>query len=174
MRALSLDFKQTPRQWSVLGLVVLIVGAVAIGFVLNQERELAGQVELAEARLANLAKRGNFRSAVPVDNQELQQEIRQANEILSQLSLPWDELFKAVESTSEKEIALLAIQPDAGKRTVRIGGEAKNFDALLAYITRLEESNELQQVFLTSHEVRQQDPEKPVRFALVANWKVQR
>lgn len=172
LRALQLDFKQAVRQRSVPGLLVLVMGAIALGYVLNSERELAGQIELAEARLEVLAKRGRIKAVVPVDSQELQQEIRQANDILQQLSLPWDDLFKVVESTSEKEIALLSIQPDAGKRLVRIGGEAKNFDALLAYITRLEQSKILHEVFLTSHEIRQQDPEKPVRFALVAKWKV--
>ena len=59
------------------------------------------------------------------------------------------------------------------KRIVRIGGEAKDFDALLAYITRLEQSKILNHVYLTSHEVRSQDAEKPVRFSLLANWTVQ-
>ena len=126
---------------------------------------------------ANLMARCYFtremEPALPLDASALQQEIRQANEILQQLALPWDALFQAVEATSEQEIALLSIQPDVGKRIVRIGGEAKNFDALLAYITRLEDSKILNRVYLTSHEVRTQVAEKPVRFALVANWVVQ-
>lgn len=173
MRALTLDFKQTPRRWSALGLVLLALGALALGFVANQERNLAGQIELAESRLEVLAKRGKIKPALPLDAQALQQEIRQANEILQQLALPWDALFQAVEATSEQEIALLSIQPDVGKRIVRIGGEAKDFEALLAYITRLEQNKILDHVYLTSHEVRTQVAEKPVRFALVANWTVQ-
>ena len=31
----------------------------------------------------------------------------------------------------------------------------------------------LSQVYLSNHEVRLQDPQKPVRFALVASWTVQ-
>jgi Tfp pilus assembly protein PilN len=173
IRALTLDFKQTPRRWSALGLAVLALGALALAYVANAERGLAGQIDLAESRLELLAKRGKIKPALPVDAQELQQEIRQANEILQQLSLPWDALFKAVEATSEQEIALLSIQPDVGKRIVRLSGEAKDFDALLAYVRRLEHSQILNHVYLTSHEVRTQVAEKPVRFALVANWAVQ-
>ncbi len=173
IRALSLDFKQTPRRWSALGLALLALGALALATVANEERKLAGQIELAESRLQVLAKRGKIKPALPLDAQALQQEIRQANEILQQLALPWDALFQAVEANSEQEVALLSIQPDVGKRIVRIGGEVKNFDALLAYITRLEQSKILDHVYLTSHEVRTQDAEKPVRFALVANWTVQ-
>lgn len=173
LRALALDFKQTPRHWSALGLLLLLSGALVLGFVANTERTLTGQIELVEARMEVLAKRGKIKPAQPLDAQELQQDIRQANDILQQLSLPWDALFKAVEATSEKEIALLSIQPDVHKRSVRIGGEARDFDALLAYITRLEQSKILNHVYLTSHEVRSQDAEKPVRFSLLANWSVQ-
>jgi Tfp pilus assembly protein PilN len=173
LRALALDFKQTPRHWSALGLLLLVIGAIVLATVVNTERSLTGQIELVEARMEVLAKRGKIKPAQPLDVQELQQDIRQANDILQQLSLPWDALFKALEATSEKEIALLSIQPDVAKRIVRIGGEAKDFDALLAYITRLEQSKILNHVYLTSHEVRSQDAEKPVRFSLLANWTVQ-
>ena len=172
LRALALDFKQTPRQWSALGLVVLLMGALTLAYVANTERTLTSQIELAEARLDRLEKRGKIKPAQPVDAEQLQTEIRQANEILQQLSLPWDALFKAVEAKREQEIALLSIQPNVDKRVVRITGEAKNFEALLAYMSFLEDSKTLHQVYLTSHEIRTQDAEKPVRFALLANWVV--
>lgn len=172
MRVLALDFKQTPRQWSVLGLMLLLVGALALAYVANTERNLTGQIEISEARLERLAKRGKIKSTQPADPEHLQQEIRQANEILQQLSLPWDTLFKAVEVTRGQEVALLSIQPNVDKRVVRIAGEAKNFGALLAYMTYLEQGETLNQVYLTSHEIRTQDAEKPVRFTLLANWAV--
>ncbi len=168
--ALALDFKYTPWRWRWLGIALLIAGAGWIAQAANQARTLTGQIELAAARLETLTRHGKIKPEQPLDAQALQQEIRQANDILQHLALPWNALFQAVESTSEKEIALLAIQPDAGKHLVRIGGEAKSLTALLAYITRLEQSRVLNHVYLTSHEIRMQDAEKPVRFTLVANW----
>lgn len=173
MRALTLDFIRSPRRMPWVGMLLLIAGALTVGQVANQERALAGQIELADARLATLAKGSQAKSAHPVDAEAQQQEIRHANEILQQLALPWSALFNVVETSNEKEIALLAIQPDAGKRVLRLAGEAKNFDALLAYIARLEQSPMLGQVYLSSHELRLQDAQKPVRFALVAKWTVQ-
>ena len=173
MRALTLDFVRTPRRTVWLGILLLLVGAIVLGTVANYERALADQIELANARLAVLSKGGQVKPAQPVNAEEQQQEIRRANEILQQLAMPWRALFNAVEDSNEKEIALLAIQPDAGKRVLRLAGEAKNFDALLAYIARLEQSPMLSQVYLSSHELRVQDPQKPVRFALVATWAVQ-
>ena len=171
--ALQLDFKQSPRHWPWLGLLLLIAGVMWVAYAMNEARVLSGQIDLAEARLAVLAKRGRIQPAPPIDAQVLQQEVRQANDILQQLTLPWNALFQVLESTSEKQIALLTVQPDARKHSLRLSGEAKNFDALLAYIARLEQSRVLSHVYLTSHEVRTQDAEQPVRFALVANWTVQ-
>ena len=173
MRALTLDFVRTARHQVWLGILLLLVGAIVLGAVANYERALADQIELANARLAVLSKGSQVKPAQPVNAEEQQQEIRRANEILQQLAMPWRALFNAVEDSNEKEIALLAIQPDAGKRVLRLAGEAKNFDALLAYIARLEQSPILSQVYLSSHELRLQDPQQPVRFALVANWAVQ-
>lgn len=173
MRALTLDFMRTPRRTPWAGMLLLIAGALALGQAANHERSLASQIELADARLAVLAKGSKTKPAQPADAEAQQQEIRRANEILQQLALPWSALFNVVETSNEKEIALLAIQPDAGKRVLRLTGEAKDFEALLAYIARLEQSPMLRQVYLSSHELRLQDAEKPVRFALVANWAVQ-
>lgn len=173
MRALTLDFVRTSRRMPWVGMLLLIAGALALGQTSNQERALAAQIELADARLERLAKGSQAKLALPADAEALRQEVQQANEILQQLALPWGALFKVVETSNEKEIALLSIQPDAGKRVLRLAGEAKNFEALLAYIARLEQSPMLNQVYLASHELRLQDPQKPVRFALTASWVAQ-
>ncbi len=173
MRALALDFLRAPRRTPWVGILLLIAGALTLGQVANHERALASQIELADARLEILAKGSKTKPAQPADAEAQQQEIRRANEILQQLAMPWSALFMAIETSNDKEIALLSIQPDAGKRVLRLAGEAKNFDALLAYIARLEQSPMLNQVYLSSHELRLQDAEKPVRFAVVANWAVQ-
>ncbi len=172
--ALALDFKRTPRPWAWIGVLLLVVGAAWLAQVVNTERALSGQIGLAEARQASMARHGKMKPpAPPLDPQALQQQIKQANAILQQLALPWDALFQTLEATRDKDIALLDIQPDAAKHSVRIGGEAKNLETLLAYIARLEQGHVLNHIYLTSHEVRTQDAEQPVRFTLAAHWVMQ-
>ena len=172
--ALALDFKRTPRPWAWIGVLLLVIGAAWLVQVLNTERALSGQIDLAEARQASMTRHGKMKPAQPpLDPLALQQQIQQANAILQQLALPWNALFQTLEATRDKDIALLSIQPDAAKHRVRIGGEAKSLETLLAYIARLEQGRVLNHVYLTSHEVRTQDAEQPVRFTLVANWVVQ-
>jgi len=91
-------------------------------------------------------------------------EIKHANEVLQQLTLPWGKLFQAMESSSGKQVALLAMEPDAEKQVVKISGEAKDIAAVLDYIRRLAAQQVFSSVYLQSHQIQQQDPEKPVRF----------
>lgn len=98
-------------------------------------------------------------------------EVKHANEVLHRLTLPWQPLFQAIESSGSKEVALLAMEPDLEKRVVKISGEAKNLMAMLDYIRRLEAQPVFGTVYLQSHQIQQHDPEKPVRFALLAAWR---
>ena len=174
LSALALDFKRTPRPWAWLGILLLVIGAAWLVQVVNSERALSGQIDLAAARQQVMARHSKIKPPTPpLDPEALQQHIRQANAILQQLALPWDALFRTLEATRDQDIALLSIQPDAAKQSVRIGGEAKNLTTLLAYITRLEQGRVLDHVYLTSHEVRTQEAEQPVRFSLAAHWAVQ-
>jgi hypothetical protein len=91
--------------------------------------------------------------------------------VLRRLSLPWDSLFLTMESAAGGEVALLALEPDAEKQVVKVSGEAKDFTALLNYVTRLEAQEAFGPVYLQSHQVQLQDPQRPVRFALHAVWK---
>lgn len=173
MKRLNLDFKRPGPRFSLGGVVLLVAGLAVAAQLAVLASDLRDRIGAAEQKLARLEKEGRRRVVQrdqPADGAALQLEVRQANEILHQLALPWHGLFKAIESSNEKEVALLAVQPDMQRRVLRLSGEAKNFDALLAYVARLEKNEALSQVYITQHEIRSQDPEKPVRFALVANW----
>jgi hypothetical protein len=86
------------------------------------------------------------------------------------MTLPWDRLFRELEVAASREVALLAVQPDVASRQVRISGEAVSFKAMLEYSRRLEQTDMLGEVVLLGHEVRSQDPQRPVTFSLSAGW----
>lgn len=134
-------------------------------------RELSGQAadwEMKTERIERASRQqGGHDSSVAAD---LARELKHANEVVRQLTLPWERLFQAVESVSGKDVSLLGLEPNTEKKVVKIRGEAKNMAALLDYIRQLEECGAFGTVFLQSHLVQQQDPDKPVRFALLADW----
>lgn len=92
------------------------------------------------------------------------------NAAILQLNLPWRDLAAALGEATPGSIALLALEPDARRRTVRISAEARSSDDMLAYITRLQAETWFSSVVLLRHEVMEQDPNRPLRFQVSVQW----
>lgn len=171
MRLLSLDYRDKGTAAAKAGWVLLLAGIAVAAAVGYHYQYLDRQLVQGAAKVSEMERLSHHRAGKQADDTpEMKQEVQRANEVLQQLTIPWNALFQAVESSSDEQVALLAVQPDAHKHILRISGEAKNYAALLDYIKRLEQGGVLTQVFLLSHEIRQDDRDHPVRFALTANW----
>lgn len=169
MAALWLDYQQDrPFHWA--GPVLLALALLALMLTAAYYLELNAQAESWEEK-AERIERGHGLGGRAVAGEQLAQEVTRANEVLRQLTLPWEELFQTVESAAGRKVALLALEPDMEKRQVKISGEARDMPALLNYITQLEAQEAFGAVYLQSHQVQQRDPDKPVRFALLAVWR---
>lgn len=101
----------------------------------------------------------------------LQRDVRFAEQVVQRLSLPWDELFAAIESASGDRIALLGVEPDSQRGEVRLTGEAADYKALLAYLGRLSQPGRLSGVHLVRHEIKADDPQRPLTFIVAAGWR---
>jgi len=99
-------------------------------------------------------------------------EFRQASDALRQIALPWDKLFQAVELSANDDVALLAFEPDAVTHQVKIIAEARNYSMVLDFIRRLSKQPEFDNVRLQTHQVELADPEKPMNFTVLAQWKL--
>lgn len=171
MRRLNLDFQR--KSASIGGGMVLLAIALLLGGKLFADyRNVTAEIERGEATLARLERLTGHKAVRPGKQgaDPYGAEIKRANEVIDQLALPWDQLFAAVEGAAGKEVALLAIQPDKHKGEVIIGGEAKDVSAMLDYMRRLNGARQLRKIDLLSHQIQQQDPQKPVRFNLSAKW----
>lgn len=175
MRALSLDYRRSKAQaqhWvGMLLLVLVIAGAVQMERYYRQLSEQGAQLEALAAKIEH--KLHPSRSVVAPSAAESQQtgaEIKAANEVLLQLNLPWNEMFAAVEGANNDDMALLGIEPDVKKGLVRVSGEAKNSAAMFKYIRLLQGSKPISTLYLKHHQIKERDPEKPIRFTLDASW----
>ncbi len=174
LRAVQLDFLRPTGRGSRIGPLLLVAGAlVALGAVAYQ-RHLARDVVVREGQLSEM--RGMATRSAPAlsefesDTPEVRDQIKKANAVLQQMNVPWGELFAAIESAENGNVALLAVQPDARSHSVLIGGEARDLPAALAYMERLERTRRLRDVVLVTHEVKTKDPGQPVAFTLNAVW----
>ena len=173
MRRLSLDYQRNEKRVGWLGLGLLFLGLLAATEIASQYLALSGEVTRLEARNAlseRTAKRRLPAPKVRGDSAQTALQVRQANDVLAQLATPWDNLFRAVESVDSQAVALLAIEPDLQRSQVRISGEAKDYESVLAYVRYLGDKPAFTDVFLQSHQTQQQRPERPIRFALTATW----
>ena len=152
------------------GLLIMALSAAAAAWVfpsvvtLEAEQAAAHQQEIAIATPAP--------PSAMVDTTHLRAELNAANSVVGLMSLPWDALFGDIEASENAQVALLAVEPDPDKRTLLITAEAKNFDAMLAYMRRLQTRASLKDVYLKSHQIDLKSAEVPVRFVLAASWVV--
>jgi Tfp pilus assembly protein PilN len=165
---MRLDY-QSNNPFPLAGALMLGVAIVALALTGTYFYRLNTQIAAYESGVER-AKEKRAQRSTQRSSGELAQEVKNANDVLRRLSVPWEPLFQAVESSGDPNITLLAIEPDIEKQQVKISGEAKNYNALMKYITHLQGQPVFGSVYLQNHDVQQQDPDKPVRFSLQAAW----
>lgn len=169
MRALRLEYRVQPpgwAGWALLALAVLLGADAAFTW-------FAGQTELAELRAAVERPPAHTtlrRRAAAQDDPTIAADLRFASRVLDDLALPWNELFQSLEGAQDERVALLSVRPDAHKGILQMTGEAKDYAAILTFITRLEESRVMSGVHLVNHEIREEDPQRPFFFTIAGTW----
>lgn len=110
------------------------------------------------------------RPVPPAEGVSVEDELKDANQLIGRLSMPWSSLFQALEKAHSAEVALLTLQPDAQRRVLQVTGEAKAYAEVLSYVSRLRNDAQLTSVHLVSTEVREDDPHRPILFSVAASW----
>jgi Tfp pilus assembly protein PilN len=167
LRRLELDYVARPRASRTLGVLVLALGLVAAGILVERYRSVSLKLEQLEAQRAMLGtQRLTLRASSP---RQLDEEAKRVEAVLRQLALPWGTIIESVEDASTADVALLQLQPDAQQRQLRLGAEARSQQAMLEYLQRLAAARGLAEVHVISHQVRAEDPQHPVRFTVQAS-----
>jgi hypothetical protein len=164
---LTLDFNAAPAtrfvRYAVLGLGILALLASGTGLVAAWSARAEAQSELA-----SLERRGPGRPAssrTPVDAAT----IRAVSAIARDLRAPWPELMRSMEASSSGDISLLQVEPVVASDSIRITADARHADAMLDYLAQLKAQG-LSAIVLNSHEIRLQEPGRPIRFQAQARW----
>lgn len=171
MRTLDLDFRrQRPASpwagWVLLAIALALMTDLGISYYAARRA-----VAQNEARLAKMGRPadGAGRAAAQSTGSS-PEEFAVARETIQRLSMPWDNLFGALESAATDQVALLAIEPDPKAGTVAISAEGKDYAAALNYVRELGRARTLTQVHLVKHELQESDPQRPVAFSVSASW----
>jgi hypothetical protein len=175
--ALQLDFRRPPRSnWRWVGWVALALAVLATVLFSQRYAAVAARHALAEGRHdaleARLRDTGARRTVAAVDPKTLV-DVRRANIVIDQLTVPWDGLFDAVERADARGLGVLALTPSARDRSIRLAGEAKSMEELLAYVDRMAQQPLLGQVHLQSVNTVAREGVPVVSFNLAATWRLQ-
>ena len=166
-----IDFSAPRARLTLFGAVLLVLGAsVAAGtyaeYRLLVARRAGLELKLEAANRHNRPEPGaDARAAGFADA---------AGRMAAELGTPWTKLLAELEAASGDttgQVAVLSIEPDHSKHNVHITGEAKNLPLALAYVQRLQSSSLLRYPMLDSHELKADDAQRPVRFAMTAEWR---
>ena len=171
MYPLQLDFVNSSARQRSSGLLLLIAGAIAVCVVGYWRAELLAKTDAFEARVNRLEREATGLGPVQLRlDDSVGQEIQRANEVIDQLALPWNRLFRAVESIAVGPVTLLAIAPDAKGGTVQISAETTDAEAMFGYVRRLEQQPDLANVYLVEHQRDKRGSTRPIRFLVTASW----
>jgi hypothetical protein len=163
MKRIDIDFARTRARagwlWLLAGLVV------AGGQWWFYQRAVAARdqaLAMHDARQAGSASATKPPPSLPGD--------ATAEKARANLAVRWDVLFDALESATHKNVALLDVQPDGAKGMIKLAAEARNEDAMFAYLYQLSRQPGVTNVVLKSQTLQTADPQQPVRFSLTAQW----
>ena len=173
--ALQLDFKQPPAsgaRW--VGWLVLAAAVPAVVLTSEAYSRADQTRELAKSRHVHLQGRlqaGSSQHMVAPPDATTLAAIRRANAVIDQLSVPWADLFNAVEAADARGLGVLSLTPNARDRTLRLAGEARSMGEMLAYAERMAAQPTLRQVHLLDYSTAVRDGVSVVSFTLAATWR---
>lgn len=161
MQKLDIDFQNTGGK-TLLGGTAMLVLAVLAGLALLQvQHDLGNQIAAIDAAMGKNAAVEKSAGA----NQKKQGEDQVVQAAFNQLTLPWGDVFAAVEEASDKKVLLLALEGDGRNRVVKISAKAPHAETMLAYLERLKSSGKLGGWRLLSH---REEEDGTLRFVIQA------
>lgn len=170
MKRLELNFQKQPNRpsrkagWLLLltGLALLIEFGVSYDHLQNDREAMNQEIKTSHIRLDTQKNDSHYQFA--------EKDFEGGRQIINRLSTPWDAFFVGLESVNNSNVAILSIQPDMKSGLLQIEGEAKDYAAVLTLIAQLRVTKPFSEVFLLRHEIKRDDPQHPISFALSTHW----
>ena len=167
----TLDFVNRRARVTLAGAVLLLLGVSAAAAAYLEYRSIETRRAGLELKLQAATRSGHHDPILDARAAGLTDD---AGRMAQELATPWTRLLTELETASRDaggQIAVLSIEPDHAKHNVHITGESRDLPVALAYLQRLQSSSLLRYPMLDSHEVKTDDAQRPVRFAMTAEWR---
>jgi type II secretory pathway component PulL len=173
MPRLTIDFARRRMGPPLAGVMLLIAAALLMLLAGDALWRAYRSNDRARAELDSIAHRAPVKKHrdLPASTPLAQQALKQSRAVLSELTVPWQDLLAIVEGYPERDVALIGIDQNPAQGQIRITAEAKDFDAMIGYLKYLQASALLREAVLNTHLVETAVPGTPVRFQITAVWR---
>lgn len=170
MKPIAIDFAR-PNHQTKSGWGLLITGLMMLVASLAVYQLIASKVATLETTQAALAKQLAAKTAAMVTVPVNPVTLKRWTAAQTELSMPWENLFGALEQSRMDEVALLSVEPNPNTRTMRVAAATKEYESVLTYVERLSNRDLFENVVLVSHQTDPTDSNMPIRFVVEAQWK---
>ncbi|HZR67711.1 MAG TPA: hypothetical protein VFB01_01520 [Burkholderiales bacterium] len=161
---IELDYVAEPRRPLWPGLAVLALSLAMAGHLAMRQHSVHRDI----AALA--AVQGALDLTQPREpSKTSDEELKQAETVVRQLTLPWSDIVRAIEGASMRDVGVLNMQPEAQQRLLKLTAEAKTREAMLEYVRRIAQTQGLSNVYIVSHQVQADNPSHPIQFSVQAS-----
>jgi Tfp pilus assembly protein PilN len=171
MRDPGLDFQ--PRTPGLLTVVLLLAGLLLCADAWLEAGKLHDQLDEAEGKLAQAKRRADRielgRRETRPENVFSADESKALRQAIGAIRIDWEKLYRSIDEATSEDVSLLAIRPNAQGKSVQISGEARDMKAALAFVDALRREP-LANAALLSHQIKQNDPQRPIIFEISATW----
>ena len=157
----------SPRWMFAAGIALMIIVGTVLGHLNAQLAGLEDELHKQEDVEAKQAE-------TKVLTEPQKAELADAQKIVASINRPWNRLFHAIEESTNPDVTLLEMSPDAQAGYFHLSGNARSFKAILVFVQSLkysgERNNELRDVYLASYQVNTQDMQRTIHFEVNAQW----
>ena len=150
---------------------MLVAGALTLATQTHSYVSTRQRVTQLELRAAQMPAPAGIAAVKSRDPKHFEAQITAIERVVNRLTFDWHVLFKELERTTTQEIALTSIEPEPDRRSLMVSGVARDYPALLTYVSTLRSSAVLNNVFLKKHETARNQPQQGVVFTIVAGWR---
>ncbi|RPI45031.1 MAG: hypothetical protein EHM59_11285 [Betaproteobacteria bacterium] len=174
MRAPHIEFAPRPASGRMLNVAVLVAAGAVCAVTFWHLLESAREIERIDAEIhsaTQTAERRRTASETAPGPSLPPAKINAINGAIARLNVPWSEVFAAFEKHKANDVALLALLPDARKRSLVVQAEAATPRAMVEFLELLRTVELLEDAYLLKHERRDQESGQPYRFSVEVHWK---
>jgi Tfp pilus assembly protein PilN len=172
LHRVTLNHASTATNIKLVGWLLLASGLISLILLFYLSQHMRSRIEALESEQTALLHPSATHKAEMPGNEPpgKREEMTAVSAAMAELKLPWEPLFHTLEKLDLSQVRLIAVEPNARQRKLRITAESTTLESMLEYTRALGRQPILQNVSLLMHDQHNDGRSMPISFAIEAAW----